>query len=321
MKSALLLTVVAAALSWGQSVPASQGTPANQAAQNRPDTPADPAMDLVKQARKLNGEGKQDEALQLYRQAQGKSPKLVEAWLGSGAVLDLMGRYDEARKDIQKAIDLASPEQRPQAMKTMAISYAFTRDAKQAAKFEVPVYDEQLKAKKYYDAGETADELARICLESGDLDCAQEWYKKGHDAGVLKPDLTDKERDLWEFRYEHAQARLAARRSDKPEAERHVAAAKAILDRGVIDPQQAQFFPYLKGYVEFYTGDTKAAIADLQQANQRDPFILVLLGEAYDKSGDKEQAQTYYRKVLQSNIHNPTNAFARPVAKEKVGQS
>lgn len=321
MKSAFLVALLAAAFSLGQSVPASQGTPASQAAQNRPDMPADPAMDLVKQARKLNGEGKQDEALQLYRQAQEKSPKLVEAWLGAGTVLDLMGRYDEARKELQKAIDLAKPEQKPQAMKTMAISYAFTRDAKQAAKFETPVYDEQLAAKKYYDAGETADELARICLESGDLDCAQEWYKKGHDAGVMKPDLTDKERDLWEFRYEHAQARLAARRGDKPEAERHIAAAKAILDRGVIDPQQAQFFPYLKGYVEFYTGDTKAAIADLQQANQRDPFILVLLAQAYEKSGDKAQAETYYRKVLQSNIHNPTNAFARPLAREKTGKS
>lgn len=295
--------------------------PADQAAQSRPEAPADPAMELVKQARKLNGEGKQDEALQLYRQAQEKSPKLVEAWLGSGTVLDLMGRYDQARKDLQQAIDLAKPEQRPQAMKTMAISYAFTHDARQAAKFETPVYDEQLAAKKYFDAGETADELARICLESGDLGCAQEWYKKGRDAGVMKPDLTDKERDLWEFRYEHAQARLAARRGDKAEAERHIAAAKTILDRGVIDPQQAQFFPYLKGYVEFYTGDTKSAIADLQQANQRDPFILVLLGQAYDKSGDKAQAETCYRKVLQSNIHNPTNAFARPVAREKLGQS
>lgn len=315
MKSGLLLTLVLAATLAFAQPPAGQA-PAAGAAAN-----ADPAMDLVKQARKLNSEGKQADALQLYRQAQEKSPELVEAWLGSGTVLDLMGRYDDARKDIEKAIRLAKPEQKPQAMKTMAISYAFTRDAKQAAKFEVPVYDEQLAAQKYYDAGETADELARICLESGDLECAQQWYRKGHDAGLMQKDLPEKMRDLWEFRWEHAQARLAARRGDKTEAERHITAAKAILDRGAMDPQQGQFFPYLKGYVEFYGGDFKAAIADLQQANQRDPFILVLLAEAYDKSGDQAQAAGYYRKVLDSNIHNPTNAFARPVAKEKLGQS
>jgi hypothetical protein len=46
---------------------------------------------------------------------------------------------------------------------------------------------------------------------------------------------------------------------------------------------------------------------------------LVLLAQAYEKSGDKQQATEYYHKVLASSGHNPTNAFARPVAKEKLG--
>jgi tetratricopeptide (TPR) repeat protein len=60
------------------------------------------------------------------------------------------------------------------------------------------------------------------------------------------------------------------------------------------------------------------AIADLQKADQRDPLILALLGESYDKSGDVTQAKDYYRKVLASNAHNPTNAFARPLARKKL---
>jgi tetratricopeptide (TPR) repeat protein len=44
----------------------------------------------------------------------------------------------------------------------------------------------------------------------------------------------------------------------------------------------------------------------------------VLLAQAYEKSGDKEQAIEYYKKVLQVNGHNPTNAFARPIAKKKL---
>lgn len=321
MKAAwILILLTSAAPLCAQSVPASQGIPAQQPAANRPDQPQDPVLDLVKQARKLNSEGKQPEALDVYRQALTKAPQRFEALIGAGSTLDLMGRYDEARKYLQQAITAATAEQKAQAMKTLAISYAFQRNAKEAAKYEIPVYQEQLAAGKYYDAGETADELARIDLESGDLDGAREWYQKGHDAGVKKPDLTPKERDLWDYRWEHAQARLAARRGDKAEAEKHVAAAQAILDKGVIDPQQKQFFPYLKGYVEFYTGDPQAAIADLQQANQRDPFILALLAQAYEKTGDKAKADEFYRKVLESNIHNPTNAFARPLAKEKLGQ-
>jgi hypothetical protein len=41
-------------------------------------------------------------------------------------------------------------------------------------------------------------------------------------------------------------------------AQARLATAKAILDKGTI-PEQAQFFPYLKGYVAFYAGDYKAA--------------------------------------------------------------
>jgi hypothetical protein len=61
--------------------------------------------------------------------------------------------------------------------------------------------------------------------------------------------------------------------------------AKAALDRSN-NPDQAQFFPYLTGYVAFYGGDYKTAIAELGRASQEDPFILVLLAESYEKSGD-----------------------------------
>jgi Flp pilus assembly protein TadD len=77
----------------------------------------------------------------------------------------------------------------------------------------------------------------------------------------------------------------------------------------------------LKGYVAFYTGDYKTAIAEFQKADQHDPVILALLGEAYEQSGDAAQAKDYYRKVLEINTHNPTNAFARPLAKKKLGVS
>ena len=68
----------------------------------------------------------------------------------------------------------------------------------------------------------------------------------------------------------------------------------------------------------FYGGDYRTAIADLERADQRDPFILSLLAQAYEKSGDQAKAMDYYRKVLSSNAHNPTNAFARPLARKKA---
>ena len=60
------------------------------------------------------------------------------------------------------------------------------------------------------------------------------------------------------------------------------------------------------------------AIADLQKASQDDPFILLLLAQSYEKSGDAARAKEYYQKVMANNGHGPTNAFARPVARKKL---
>lgn len=287
-------------------------------AQSTPEpAPPDPALDLVKQGRKLNSEGKQDEALALYRKAIQMSPNLFEAHLSAGMALDLQGKYDEARAELAKAIELAPAANKVQALRTMAISYAFEGKAADAAKYEQQAFDSQIAAQNFTAAGEIANELARIYLESGDLDNAAKWYKTGYDTALRKPALTEAERDLWVFRWEHAQGRIAARRGQKDAAQQHVAAAKAALDKGG-NPDQERFFPYLTGYVALYSGDYKTAIADLQKADQRDPFILVLLAQAYEKSGDKTQAVEYYKKALASNMHNPTNAFARPIAKKKL---
>jgi tetratricopeptide (TPR) repeat protein len=273
--------------------------------------------DLIKQARKLNNEGHQDQALALYTQVMQADPSSYQAHLGAGVVLDLDGKYDDARKHFAKAIEVAPPENKAQAMRNMAFSYAFELKAADAARYEQPLYDEDIAGKNFFAAGEVANELARIYLESSDLDNAQKWYAMGHEAGLKQSDIKPDGIDLWNFRWEHAQARIAARRGKRADAQKHVAAAKAILDKGT-NPQQAPFFPYLEGYVAFYLGDTKAAIAALQKADQRDPFILVLLAQAYEKSGDKTQAVDYYRKVLGVNSHNPTNAFARPIARLKL---
>jgi tetratricopeptide (TPR) repeat protein len=273
--------------------------------------------DLIKQARKLNNEGHQDQALALYTQVMQADPRSYQAHLGAGIVLDLDGKYDDARRHFAKAIEVAPPENKAQAMRNMAFSYAFELKAADAARYEQPLYDEDIAGKNFFAAGEVANELARIYLESADLDNAQKWYALGHEAGLKQTDIKPDGIDLWNFRWEHAQARLAARRGKRADAQQHVAAAKAILDKGT-NPQQAPFLPYLEGYVAYYLGDTKAAIAALQKADQRDPFILVLLAQAFEKSGDKTQAVEYYRKVLASNNHNPTNAFARPIAKLKL---
>lgn len=290
--------------------------PAQTAAPQSPSKTSD-ALELVKQGQKLNSEGKQDEALALYTRALQESPDLYQAQLASGMALDLEGKYEEARTHLAKAIAVATPEQKVQALRTMAVSYAFTCDTDHAAKYEQQAFDLQYAEKKFDDAAGTANELARIYLECGDVDNAFQWYQTGHLTALLKPNLTPAEKDLWEFRWESAMARIRARQGRKDEAPKRLAAAKALLDKGG-NPDQMRFYPYIAGYVAFYGEDYKSAIAELQKADQKDPFILSLLAQAYEKSGDKPKAMEYYKMVLTINSHSPMNAFARPLAEQKL---
>lgn len=282
-----------------------------------PQASSDDAQALVKQGQKLNDEGKQGEALKLYEQALEKSPNSYQAHLESGISLDLMGDYTAAREHLKKAIEVASPEQKNRALRVMAISYAFEGNGAEAEKYEKQAFDSLMSKPDLEAAAGVANELARIKLESGDIDGAARWYKTGYDTAMRKTDMKDADKNLWAFRWAHAQARIAARRGQRDEARKQVAAAKAALAKAN-NPDQEQFFPYLTGYVAFYTGDYNTAISDLGKANQEDPFILVLLAQSYEKSGDAARAKDYYRKVMANNGHSPTNAFARPLARRKL---
>jgi tetratricopeptide (TPR) repeat protein len=247
-----------------------------------------------------------------------------------GTQLDLQGKSAQARAVFQKAIDSApTPAAKANAQRAMAMSWAFDGDCKKTAEYEEMVIDywktqeKDVPGRAFYQQGEMADEAARVCLDNGDLNTARELYKKGHDLGVKEPDIPPARKDLWDYRWEHAQARIAARRGNKIEAQKHVTAAKAILGgMRQKDPklyeQQASFLPYLTGYVALYTGDYQTALADLQKANQNDPFVQCLVGMTFEKLGDKARAMEAYRKAAAATGHNPPAAFARPFTAKKL---
>jgi len=276
--------------------------------------------ELIKQGRQASMEGDQQAALAQFQKALEPSPNSYEAHGGMAMTLDLLGRYGEAQRHIQKMLELApDADAKTQAVRTMAISYAFECKAANAARYEKQVFDSHIAAKKYTDAAETADELARIYLECGNLDQAYDWYQRGYNTALEQPGISAHDKDLWGFRWEAGQARVAARRGEAEVAEKELAAARAFLDR-LQNPQQELFFPYLSGYVHFYAGNYTAALADLEKANPKDPFVLELLARAYEKSGDKSKADDTCRAILKFGMHNIANAFARPAAKKMLQQ-
>ncbi|HML18255.1 MAG TPA: tetratricopeptide repeat protein [Bryobacteraceae bacterium] len=245
-----------------------------------------------------------------------------------GTQLDLDGKGAEARVVFQKAIDSAtSPSAKANAQRAMAMSWAFEGNCKKTGEYEQMVIDywvtreHDSPGNAFYQEGEMADEAARVCIDSGDLEAAAQWYQRGHDFGLKEPNISADRQALWDFRWEHSKARIAARRGNRAEAEKHVAAAKSALDRMTgLRSQQEPFFPYLTGYVAFYLGDYKTALADLQKTDQ-DPFIECLLGQTYEKLGDRGKAMEYYRKAAAARGHNPPAAYGIPFAKRKLNQT
>jgi tetratricopeptide (TPR) repeat protein len=290
-----------------------------------------PQPEFIRQAQEALRDGKLDDALAICRKELAANPNSPLANNGAGAVLDLMGRGTEARQHYQRAIDGApNAAAKANSQRQLAMSYAFEGDCRNTVKYEEMaiaywVTREQAEPQNaFYQEGELADEAARVCIDAGDLESAATWYRKGAELGLQEPGNETHPKSLWNFRLEHALARIAARRGDKAEAQEHVAAAKAQLDG---DPKmaqaQARFFPYLTGYVALYTGEPKLALAELQKAvamqgNANDPFLQCLLGMTYEKLGEKDKAMECYRQASTTTAHNPPAAFAKPFARKKL---
>lgn len=247
--------------------------------------------------------------------------------------LDREGRTAEAREIFQALIDSAeTPRARAAAQRSMAMSYAFDGDCDNTVKYEEMVIDywrtreAEEPQDAFYQQGEMANEAARVCLDAGDIGTAERMYRLGYELGMKEPEPKTHPKSLWDYRMAHALGRIAARRGDRAEADRQVAAAREALDS---DPemaeQQERFFPYLVGYVALYTDDLAGAEAALTQAlatsgNERDAFMHALLGMTYEKQGREAEAREMYRKSYElATSHNPPTAFSRPFAREKLG--
>lgn len=273
--------------------------------------------------------GKTADALAAVREELKANPTSTQA----ASMLDTLGATTEARAVFQKAIDAASaPADRAGAQRGMAMSYAFDGDCNNTVKYEELVIDywktrEQAEPQNaFYQEGEMANEAARVCIDNGQLDTAEHWYREGARMGLMEPGNQTHPKSLWDFRLAHALGRLAARRGNNAEAQRQIAEAKKALDG---DPKMAEdqqrFFPYLTGYVALYTNDLKTAETELTKAvalqgNQNDPFMHCLLGMTYEKLGQADKAKAEYQRAYDNATqHNPPGAFVRPFTKKKLG--
>jgi tetratricopeptide (TPR) repeat protein len=231
-----------------------------------------------------------------------------------GRALDLEGRHAAARAHLEEAVKLAPENRRNEALSALGISYAFEAKPAEAARYYQRVFDAQVQADDRAAAAGTANALGRIYLESGNLAKAEQWYRTGYETSKKIPEQPASRLALWEMRWHNAMGRIEARRGRKAAALQHAASAKALLDKGGNDNQRP-FYPYLLGYIAFYTKDYRGAIRELESGDQEDPFVLGLIAQAHEKLRDRKAAAEYYEKVMAAASHSINSAFARPKAR------
>ena len=153
-----------------------------------------PLPPSAQRAQQLFRAGSYAEAEAAFRKAVADAPDSAAVYNAAGTAFDLMGKSPEARKYFQKAIDLAAtPAAKSAAQRAMAMSFAFEGDCKNTAKYE-DLASEYFRTSedapdRFYQQGELADEAARVCIDAGDLDTAETYYKKGRDAGLKQPNI------------------------------------------------------------------------------------------------------------------------------------
>lgn len=284
-------------------------------------TAPDPAAveALFAEARRFDADGRHDDAIAVYRRLLAQDPDSFDGHYWIARALDLVGQYDDARDHFSRAIELSPESNRDQTLRMMGIAWTFASDADNASHYFRQVFDRRLAAGNPAGAAEVANELGRMYLELGDIDRAETWYRTGYETAAQESGRTRAQVDLADLRWAHAQARLAVRRGRAAEARQHVAAVRALVDKATNADQEVQL-AYLRGYVALHLDDAAGAIAALQDADQSDPFILLMVARAHEQEGDLAMAREYYAKVLASTSHAVTAAIARPVARQRIGR-
>lgn len=271
-------------------------------------------------------------AQQGQQPAQQRAPNPRADSLRQAQRLDADGKHTEARAIFQKLIDDApDPAAKAAATRRLAMSYGYDGNCAKVIELEEQViaYWVTRRAAEpqnaHYQEGEMANEAARVCHDNGFFDESERMYRRGSELGNREPEPRTHPKSLWDFRLAHALARVNARRGDAAAAKRWVAEARKALDSDAkMAAEQERYFPYLVGYVALYTGDLKTAEAELTKAQElmgNDPFQVVLLGQTYEKMGNEAKAREFYERAFEmSGGSNPPNVYSRRFTREKLGR-
>jgi tetratricopeptide (TPR) repeat protein len=244
--------------------------------------------------------GKFDESIATYKKALSIDPNFVSSHVGVAANLMYMGKPEEASVELQKLYDMSRDDgERRIALFNMVVLNVDAGAMEQAL----------LEADKEYSVAEKTNDIANmsadlamkanILQEMGKYADAMSLYEKSVKL-IEDSDLSQALKDNTKLAHHYAVASIAIKKKDmktaKAEAEEFRKGAEAI--KNTFQIRQAHELAGSIGLAEKKYDD---AIAELQKANQLNPYNLYRLSLAYQGKKDKEKAKEFCMKAAQDN--------------------
>jgi tetratricopeptide (TPR) repeat protein len=265
----------------------------------------------------LMKQGKFDESISEYKKSLSIDPQFYFSHIGLGMNYVLTGKPDEGRRQFEKLYDVASDDNdRSRAITATMQSYVFEED-----------YDKAIiEQKKDYALSEKAKDVANMAL--GRIRVAELYVEAGKPKEAtreLQRALTlingsqfptePKAQMLQSLWYQEALVAFAS--SD-------VATAKAKLKQYadaaniVGNALQVKRAHQLAGRIALQEKRYDDALAELQQADQRNAQTLFITAQVYQVKGDRAKAKEFFSKAANFNDMSWEYALVRKRAKEEL---
>ena len=260
--------------------------------------------------------GKYDASIESYKQALSVNPNFVASHIGIATNLNYMGKHEAARKQLQKLYDMARNDgERRAAHFATAVSYIDEGKQEQAL--------EELKkqyalAEKINDAAAMAGDLiamGNILFEAGKFDKAIAKFEKALKQ-IEESELSQEVKDNAKRGFLFNSARVAMKKKNIAEAKAKCNEFRKQVE-AINNPFQIRLSHELAGMIALEEKNYDKALAELQQANQQNPYNLYRMALAYEGKGDKEQAEAFCQKATKFNaLNNLNQAFVRNKSKQ-----
>lgn len=259
----------------------------------------------------LMKEGKYEQSIEQYRKALSINPNFVASFIGIADNCNFLGKYDDARKELQTLYDKARNDgEKRAALFAMTVSYADEGNLDKALEEMQKQYD---LGAKINDAGAMAGDLntmGNILFEAGKYDEAMKKYDQTVEV-TLASNLSNEIKENTKTFHLYNLGRVWLMKNNikgaKEKATEFSEKAKAANNTF-----QIWLSHELLGSIALQEKDYSKAESEFKMANQQNPYTHYRLGLVYQGMNDKAKADEHFKKAANFNsLTNLNQSFVR----------